>query len=87
MTIEQIISVAPVAIFIVGGAITYGMVRGQVKSLTAEFVKLERRFDILSEAGLAIRVTRVEQDVRDLARGVGWKQGHGGVDGEYVGPG
>jgi hypothetical protein len=31
------------------------------------------------------RIARIESDIRDLRKGVGWVKGHHGVDGEYVG--
>jgi hypothetical protein len=31
------------------------------------------------------RLGRVEHDIRDLRRGVGFIKGHYGIDGEYVG--
>ncbi len=30
------------------------------------------------------RIARIEADIRDLRKGVGWVKGHHGVDGEYV---
>lgn len=36
---------------------------------------------------LTERITMLQRNYEDLRRGIGWAQGHKGVDGEYVGPG
>lgn len=89
-------SILQIGGMIVGGLIVLVTLRNTVselqKDVTAVQTELRKMGDILTKMAVAetrldntdTRLARVESDIRDLRRGVGWVKGHHGIDGEYV---
>lgn len=90
-------SIIQVVGMIVGGLIVLVTLRNTVSELQKDVsnvqIELRKMGDILTKMAVAetrldntdTRLARVESEIRDLRRGVGWVKGHHGVDGEYVG--
>lgn len=68
-------------------------VAGLKEDVTSIQYELRQMSGILTKMAVAetrldnadTRIARIEADIRDLRKGVGWVKGHHGVDGEYVG--
>jgi hypothetical protein len=67
-------------------------VTGLKEDVTSIQYELRQMAGILTKMAVAetrldnadTRIARIEADIRDLRKGVGWVKGHHGVDGEYV---
>ena len=89
-------SIIQVVGMIVGGLIVLVTLKNTVselqKDVSAVQMELQKMGDILTKMAVAetrinntdTRLSRVESDIRDLRRGVGFVKGHKGIDGEYV---
>lgn len=68
-------------------------VTGLKEDVTSIQYELRKMGDVLTKMAVAetridnadTRIARIESDIRDMRKGVGWVKGHHGVDGEYVG--
>jgi hypothetical protein len=89
-------SIVQVIGMVVGGLIVLISLRNTVAGLKEDVTsiqyELRQMAGILTKMAVAetrldnadTRIARIEADIRDLRKGVGWVKGHHGVDGEYV---
>jgi hypothetical protein len=99
MAIDWTISIGSliqVVVILVGGLSVLITLRNTVAELKTDVSDIQKELqkmgDILTKMAVAetrldnqdTRLGRVEHDVRDLRRGVGFIKGHHGIDGEYV---
>lgn len=71
-----------------GGLIVYGGLQRTVKRMEQEIIEIKKDQKDIAKALSQIavqdtRLTRVEEDIRDLRRGIGFIKGPGGIDKEY----
>lgn len=100
MAIDWTISIGSliqVVVILLGGVSVLVTLRNTVAGLKTDVADIQKELqkmgDILTKMAVAetrldnqdTRLGRVEHDIRDLRRGVGFVKGHRGVDGEYVG--
>lgn len=99
MAIDWTISVGSlvqIVVIFVGGLSVLVTLRNTVTGLKEDVTsiqyELRQMAGILTKMAVAetrldnadTRIARIEADIRDLRKGVGWVKGHHGVDGEYV---